>query len=101
LDVLGYMASAVRGDVAAVADASFDCILCGLCTARCPAELVPANVALLARRLYGKYLAPKAGHLSQRLDELAQGKFQPEVHELKSLSCGDLKARYEARDIEP
>lgn len=101
LDVLGYMASAVRGDIAAVADASFDCILCGLCTARCPAELIPANVALLARRLYGKYLAPKATHLSTRLDDLAQGKFRPEVEELKGLSRQDLKARYEARDIEP
>ena len=101
LDVLGYMASAVRGEVAAVADASFDCILCGLCTARCPAELVPGNVALLARRLYGKSLAPKATHLRLRLGELAQGRYQAQVEELKSLSHEDLKARYEARDIEP
>jgi succinate dehydrogenase/fumarate reductase-like Fe-S protein len=100
LDVLGYMASAVRGDIAALADASFDCILCGLCTARCPAELVPANVALLGRRLYGKYLAPRAAHLRERLNELAQGKFQPELKELRALSREDLKARYEARDIE-
>ncbi|MGA2820577.1 MAG: 4Fe-4S dicluster domain-containing protein [Anaerolineales bacterium] len=101
LDVLGYMASGVRGDIADLADASFDCIFCGLCVARCPADLVPPNVALLARRIYGKYLAPKASHLSQRLGELAQGKFQTELQELKSLTREGLKARYEARDIEP
>ena len=33
-----------------VADMSFDCIMCGLCASRCPAEIVQYNVALLARR---------------------------------------------------
>ncbi len=100
LDVLGYVSSALRGDIPAVADASFDCIMCGLCVARCPAELVPPNMALLGRRLYGKYLAPPAPHLRQRLIEIQQGAFQAEVDELKSLPVADLKTRYNARQIE-
>jgi len=100
LDVLGYVASALRGDIPALADASFDCILCGLCVARCPAELVPPNMGLLGRRLYGKYIAPPAPHLKKRLEEIEAGEFQAEIDELESLSTAELKTRYNARSIE-
>jgi ferredoxin len=100
LDVLGYMAAALRGDIAAVADLSFDCILCGLCVARCPAELVPPHVGLLARRLYGKYLAPPAEHLHRRVEEIARGDLRGDLDALKVLPLDDLKARYAARQIE-
>jgi succinate dehydrogenase/fumarate reductase-like Fe-S protein len=101
LEVLGYVAAAVRGDIDTVADLSFDCILCGLCVARCPAELVPPNVALLARRLYGKYLAPPAAHVRQRVEEIEAGAFRASLAELKSMPKDELKTRYAARDIEP
>jgi ferredoxin len=100
IDVLNYMASALRGDLASLADLSFDCIQCGLCVARCPAELVPPNLALLGRRLYGKYLAPPARHLQLRIEEVAAGGFQPEIGEMKSLPIQELKDRYNARQIE-
>jgi ferredoxin len=100
IDVLGYMSAALRGDLAELADSSFDCILCGLCVARCPAELVPPNVALLGRRLYGKYLAPPAGHLRTRIQEIEAGIFQAELSELKSLPLEALQSRYHARQIE-
>jgi ferredoxin len=100
LDVLGYMASALRGDIHAVADASFDCIMCGLCVARCPAELVPPNVGLLGRRLYGKYIAPPAPHLRIRLAELKSEAFKEEVAELMALPGPELKVRYNTRQIE-
>jgi ferredoxin len=100
LDVLGYVSAALRSDIPELADASFDCIMCGLCVARCPAELVPPNMALLGRRLYGKYLAPPAPHLRQRVSEIEQGAFKVEVTELKTLSMDELKARYNARQIE-
>ena len=100
LDVLGYMAAALRGDLAAAADASFDCIMCGLCVARCPAELVPPNVGLLTRRLYGKYQAPKADHLKSRVEEIKAGIYKDELAAYKALSQAELKSRYEARQIE-
>jgi ferredoxin len=101
LDVLGYMAAALRGELAAVADLSFDCIACGLCVARCPAELVPPNVALLARRLYGRYLSAPAAHVRERVQEIEAGVFREEVGALKVLPTAELKARYAGRDIEP
>jgi ferredoxin len=101
IDVLSYVAAALRGDLAELADISFDCIQCGLCVARCPAELVPPNVALLGRRLYAKYIAPQAEHLNQRVQEIAAGNYHSGVEELKALPLAELKARYNARQIEP
>lgn len=100
IDVLGYMAAALRGDLEELADTSFDCIMCGLCVARCPAELVPYNLALLGRRLYGKYLAPPALHLHQRVLDIESGLFQEDVSELKTLPVDQLRSRYNSRQIE-
>jgi len=100
IDVLNYMSAAMRGDIASVAEISFDCINCGLCTARCPSENVPPNVALLSRRLYGKYLAPRAEHLHQRVQEIEAGSYRTEIAVLKSVPTDELKKQYAARQIE-
>lgn len=100
LNVKGYMAAAMRGDIARTANLSFDCILCGLCAARCPAEEPQYNIAILARRLYGRYLAPRSQHLQQRVAEIQEGKFDSELAELKALDLEALKVRYKARQIE-
>ncbi|HCC33018.1 MAG TPA: 4Fe-4S ferredoxin [Clostridiales bacterium] len=100
LDVMEYMARAMRGDLAGVADLSFDCIMCGLCASRCPAEQTQYNVALLARRLYGRHLAPKAAHLSRRVGEVAAGQFDAELDRMSGLDAKALKVLYDARDIE-
>jgi len=101
LQVKDYMAAAMRGDIARVADLSFDCIMCGMCVARCPAEEVQPNIAILCRRLYGKYLAPKAKHLAERVGEIEAGEWDQALAEMKSLSQAELRKRYNERDIEP
>jgi len=101
IDVRAYMAAAMRGDIAQMADLSFDCIMCGMCAARCPAEEPQYNIALLARRLYGRYLAPRSQHLEKRLEEIEAGAFDNELEALKGMSEDELKTRYKARDIEP
>jgi ferredoxin len=100
LNVKGYMAAAMRGDIAAVANMSFDCIMCGLCAARCPAEEPQYNIAILARRLYGRYLAKRSAHLQVRVREIEDGQFDEELANLKSLSVDELKTRYKARTVE-
>ncbi len=101
LDVKDYMAAAMRGDIVAVADRSFDCLMCGLCTARCPAEEVQYNIAILCRRLYGRYLAPRAQHLADRVAEIEAGKFDENLAEMKQLGEDELHKMYNERDIEP
>ncbi len=101
IDVMDYMADAMKGDIASVASKSFDCIMCSLCATRCPAEEAQHNVAILCRRLYGKYLAPKSQHLWKRIDEIEAGQFEEELAQLKSMGEEELRQRYQERDIEP
>ena len=101
IDVRTYMAAAMRGDIAAVAEISFDCIACGLCAARCPVEESQYHIAQLARRLYGRYLAPRSEHLAARLEEITRGDYEATLDELKALTEEELRKRYKARDIEP
>jgi succinate dehydrogenase/fumarate reductase-like Fe-S protein len=101
LQVKDYMAAAMRGDIARVADLSFDCIMCGMCVSRCPAEEAQPNIAILARRLYGKYMAPKAEHLAERVVEIQSGAYDEGFVEIKALAEAQLRERYNTRDIEP
>jgi ferredoxin len=101
LDVKGYMAAAMRGDIASVANMSFDCIMCGLCAARCPAEEPQYNIAILARRLFGRYLASRSEHLYARVTETREGQYDSDLNELKTMDLEELRDRYRARDIEP
>ena len=96
-----YMSDALRGDIKEVANKSFDCVMCGLCAARCPQGLVPYNVALLSRRLYGRYLAPVSQHLDDRIAEIDSGKFDAELEKLKKTEEAELRKKYTGRDIEP
>ena len=101
LEVMWFVSDALRGDIREVADKSFDCLMCGLCAARCPQGLVPYNVALLCRRLYGRYLTPVSGHLEDRIAEIEAGEFDAEIEKLKKTEDKELRSMYEERDIEP
>ena len=101
LEVMWFISDALRGDLREVTIKSFDCVMCGLCAARCPQGLVPYNIALLGRRLYGRYLAPTSKHLEDRVAEIAAGKFDAELEEIKKMSEDELHRRYAEREIEP
>ena len=101
IEVMWFMSDALRGDIREIADKSFDCVMCGLCAARCPQGIVPYNIALLCRRLYGHCQAPKSKHLEDRIAEISAGKFDAELEELKGMSKEELSRRYAAREIEP
>jgi ferredoxin len=101
IEVMQYMATAMRGDIAKTADLSFDCIMCGLCASRCPADTVQYYVGILCRRLYGKYLAPEAKHLAERLKEFDTGKFEKEIDGMMKMKIDDIKKLYNSRDIQP
>ncbi len=99
IQVMDYVNALERGDIALAADLSFDCIRCGLCALRCPAEIVQYNAAIMARRLYAKYLAPKAKQLQKRLEEINQGSFEKEINELMALDRKTLSEKYYKREI--
>jgi heterodisulfide reductase subunit C len=101
LDVMRYIAAAQRGDLAKVADLSFDCLMCGLCASRCPAEIVHYNVGILARRLYGRHVAPQAKHLAARVEEIEAGRFDAQLNALMGMDRATMQKLYAERDIEP
>jgi formate hydrogenlyase subunit 6/NADH:ubiquinone oxidoreductase subunit I len=100
LEVMDYINAAMRGDIEAVMDLSFDCLSCGLCAIRCPSEIVQYNVGLLGRRLYGKYLAKESKQLKKRIKEVKDRKFDKEYKEFKKMKKEELKKKYYDRDIE-
>ena len=73
LNVMQYIAYAQRGEYEKAAEESFDCVMCGVCSSRCPAGISHPQVALLTRRLTGKYLAPQTEHLINRVAEIDRG----------------------------
>ena len=101
LQVMWYMTDALRGDIPAVADKSFDCVMCGLCAARCPQGLVPYYVGLLGRRLYGRYVAKPAEHVAQRVADINAGKCDADIEALKKMDVKELRRRYAEREVEP
>jgi heterodisulfide reductase subunit C len=101
IQVMDYMAAAMRGDIARLAELSFDCVMCGLCTSRCPAEIGQYNIAILGRRLYGKYIAAKAEHLASMADAVEQGRYEQMLRELMDTGEDSLKSLYNEREMEP
>jgi heterodisulfide reductase subunit C len=94
LEVMNYVAAAIKGDFKKVVDLSMECVMCGVCASRCPAEISPFNIALLVRRLFVKYLTPTSPQLKNRLKEVEEGKFKNEFEELKLISFEELRDRF-------
>ena len=100
LNVMQYIAYAQRGEYEKCAEESFDCVMCGVCSSRCPAGISHPQVALLARRLNGKYIAPKAEHLNHRVEEIQTGDFNALIENLMQKPIEELKELYNNREIE-
>ena len=103
LNVMQYIAYAQRGEYAKCADESFDCVMCGVCSSRCPAGISHPQVAELARRLNGKYIQPETQHLLDRVAEIDAGKCEEAVKKFVEMSTGDkeqIKNLYNTREIE-
>ncbi|MBU8934777.1 MAG: 4Fe-4S dicluster domain-containing protein [candidate division Zixibacteria bacterium] len=101
VQVMDYIATLKRGDIAAAAQISFDCIQCGLCASRCMGELPQYHIAQLARRINGALLAPRAEHLVNMVAKIETGHFQKGLDELKGMDEDTLKKVYTEREMEP
>ena len=100
LNVMQYIAYAQRGEYEKAAEESFDCVMCGVCSSRCPAGISHPQVALLARRLTGKYLAPKSEHLINRVAEIDAGDCKAALEAIMNTPLEEQKHLYNNREIE-
>jgi Fe-S oxidoreductase len=95
-----YIAYAQRANYAKCAEASFDCVMCGICSSRCPAGISHPQVGVLARRLYGKYIAAPSQHLENRVAEIDAGDFEKIIETLMDTPLAEMKELYNTREIE-
>lgn len=100
IDVMDYISAMKQGNIARAAELSFDCIQCGLCASRCMAELPQYHIAQLARRVFGKYILPKAEHLQKRIKEINSGKYDKMLAELTAMNKEELEKLYTERERE-
>ena len=100
LNVMQYIAYAQRGEFEKCAEESFDCIMCGVCSSRCPAKISHPQVAILSRRLTGKYLMPESAHLTNRVKEIENGDFNQMLEDLMQKPIEEIKELYNTREIE-
>ncbi|RPJ05653.1 MAG: 4Fe-4S dicluster domain-containing protein [Deltaproteobacteria bacterium] len=101
IEVMDYVAHAIRGDVAGAATLSFQCIQCGACASKCPAEISQPQVALLARRIYGRHVLSVPESLYQRIAEIENGQYDKTLEKLTQLSTEELMKVYTQREQEP
>ena len=100
LNVMQYIAYAQRGEYEKAAEESFDCVMCGVCSSRCPACISHPQVALLTRRLTGKYLAPQTEHLINRVAEIDRGDCKAALEAIMNTPLEEQKNLYNHREIE-
>ena len=100
LNVMQYIAHAQRGEFEKCAELSFDCVMCGVCSSRCPAGISHPQVALLARRLTGKYIRPEAEHLTKRVKEIEDGECKALIEAIMAKPLEEIKEMYNNREIE-
>lgn len=101
VEVLDYISAIKQGDLARAAKISFDCIQCGMCASRCMGELPQYHIAQLVRRIYGKYIQPKAEHLQKRVAQIESGRYDKMLEDLQKLSHAELEKIYKEREREP
>ena len=100
LKTMQYIAYAQRGEYEKCAEESFDCVMCGICSSRCPAGISHPQVAILARRLYGKYIAPESKHLLDRVAEINNGEHNESVSKIMNTPVEEQRRLYNTREIE-
>jgi Fe-S oxidoreductase len=101
IQVMEYIAHAIRGETETVATLSFQCIMCGACASKCPAEISQPNVALLARRIFGRHMLVIPNNVYQRISDIEKGKYTRVLEQLVQMDQEQLTHTYTLREQEP
>ncbi len=101
INTMEYISAAIRGEIEKAATLSFDCVMCGLCTARCPGELGQYNIGILARRVYARFMAPRATQAREMVARVAGARYEDDLRRLMATPTEELKKIYTQREMEP
>ena len=58
-------------------------------------------MAILARRLYGSKIAPRAAHLKERVEQIENGRFEEAINKIMAVAREELREIYRNREQEP
>ena len=100
INVMDCMSAALQGDIEAVALQSMSCVMCGMCAARCPADIAPYHIMLLARRVYGRFILKPYRYLPVRLKQIEDGTAEKELEKLMALDITGLKEVYKKQQAD-
>lgn len=99
INVKEYIVKAKNGDFKGCAEESFECVMCGACASKCPAGISQPQVAMLVRRINGRYLSPAGNHLKKRVNEIENGEFNELIETLMQRPIEEIKELYNNREI--
>jgi ferredoxin len=101
IPVMEYISAALRGDIEQAAEISMSCVMCGICAARCPAELGQYNIGIMCRRIAGKHIKPRAEHVWEMIDRINSGRYEEPLNKLINFDLETLRKLYVDRQMEP
>ncbi len=101
IPVMEYISAALRGDIEQAAEISMSCVMCGICAARCPAELGQYNIAIMCRRITGKHIKPRAEHVREMIERINTGRYEEPLNKLVNSDIETLRKLYVERQMEP
>ncbi len=101
IPVMEYISAAIRGDIEKAAEISMSCVMCGICAARCPAELGQYNIGIMCRRITGKHIKPRAEHVWEMIEKINSGRYETGLNELINSEVQNLRKLYVERQMEP
>jgi len=101
IPVMEYISAALRGDIEQAAEISMSCVMCGICAARCPAELGQYNIGIMCRRITGKHIKPRAEHLREMIERINSGRYEEPLNKLINSDLQTLRKLYVDRELEP
>ncbi len=91
IDVRTGIWKAAFGDFKAAAELFLPCVMCSLCVPVCIAEISSNQVGLYARRTHAALLEKPADLVKNRVDEIANGRYDADWARLAGLSTEELK----------
>ncbi|MHB8202114.1 MAG: 4Fe-4S dicluster domain-containing protein [Desulfomonilaceae bacterium] len=101
IPVMEYISAALRGDIEQAAEISMSCVMCGICAARCPAELGQYNIGIMCRRITGKHIKPRAEHVREMIERINTGRYEEPLNKLINSDIETLRKLYVERQMEP
>lgn len=101
IPVMEYISAALRGDIEKAAEMSMPCVMCGICTSRCPAELPQYHIAEFCRRITGRHIKPLAEHVQEMVKRIESNRYDDILNKLIKTDLAALRKLYVERELEP